>query len=135
MKIENLTQDEVVQLQTLLNKLNPVEVKPVDPLTTMVDDILNEFDFEKVHDPMVAIDRKWASPQMAVPSIRELKDTARYLLINVYNMRQGEYKDTHHEVPVTCGTGGFRATALCNEDQVVDFLKLEFIITEWECEY
>ena len=48
MKIENLTQDEVVQLQTLLNKLNPVEVKPVDPLTTMVDDILNEFDFEKI---------------------------------------------------------------------------------------
>jgi hypothetical protein len=135
MKIENLTQEEVTQLQTLLNKLNPVEVKPVDPLVTMVDDILTEFDFEKVHDTMVALDWKWASTHPSVPSIRDLKDTARYLLINVHNMRMGEYKDTHPEVPVTCGTGGFKATALCNEDQVVDFLKLEFIVTEWECEY
>ncbi len=135
MKIENLTQEEVTQLRTLLNKLNSVEVKPIDSLTTMVDDIMDEFDFEKVQRTMHALDWKWANTQMAVPSISELKDTARYLLIHVYNMRTDEYKDAHHEVPVTCGTGGFRATALCNEDGVVDFLKLEFIVTEWECEY
>jgi hypothetical protein len=135
MKIENLTQDEVVQLQTLLNKLNPVEVKPVDPLTTMVDDILNEFDFEKVHDTMVALDWKWASTHPSVPSIRDLKDTARQLLIKVYQLRKDDYNNTHPEVPVQVATGGFRAIALCNEDGVVDFLKLEFIITEWECEY
>jgi len=134
MKIENLTQEEVTQLQTLLNKLNPVEVKPIDSLTTMVDDIMDEFDFEKVQRTMHALDWKWANTQMAVPSISELKDTARYLLIHVYNMRTDEYKETHPEVPVTCGTGGFRATALCNEDGVVDFLKLEFIVTEWESE-
>ena len=137
MNIENLTQEEVVQLQRLLGKLNPtkqVEVK-VDPLVKMVDDIINEFNFEKVQKTMHALDWTWASIQMAVPSISELKNTARYLLINVYNLRQDEYKETHPEVPVTCGTGGFRATALCNEDQVVDFLKLEFIVSEWECEY
>jgi hypothetical protein len=135
MKIENLTQDEVIQLQSLLNKLNPeTPPKKVDPLTTMVDDIINEFNFEKVQKTMHALDWTWASTQMAVPSISELKNTARYLLINVYNMRQDEYKETHPEVPVTCGTGGFRATALCNEDQVVDFLKLEFIVSEWESE-
>jgi hypothetical protein len=135
MKIENLTQDEVTQLQTLLNKLNPVEVKPVDPLVTMVDDILSEFDFEKVHDTMVALDWKWYSTHPSVPSIRDLKDTARQLLISVYNLRKDEYKETHSEVPVTCGTGGFRATALSNDDGVVDFLKLEFIVTEWEVTY
>jgi hypothetical protein len=135
MKIENLTQDEVVQLQTLLNKLNPVEVKPVDPLTTMVDDILNEFDFEKVHDTMVALDWKWASTHPSVPSIRDLKDTARQLLIKVYQLRKDDYNNTHPEVPVQVATGGFRAIALCNEDGVVDFLKLEFTVAEWECEY
>jgi len=134
MKIENLTQEEVTQLRTLLNKLNPVEAKPVDPLTTMVDDILTEFDFYKVHEVMVAFDWKWASTHPSVPSIKDLKDTARQLLISVYNLRKNEYKETHPEVPVTCGTGGFRATALCNEDGVVDFLKLEFIVTEWESE-
>ena len=35
MNIEKLTQAEVAQLQTLLNKLNPVEVKPADPLPTL----------------------------------------------------------------------------------------------------
>jgi hypothetical protein len=135
MKIENLTQDEVTQLQTLLNKLNPVEVKPADPLVIMVDDILSEFDFEKVHDTMVALDWKWASTHPSVPSIRDLKDTARQLLIKVYQLRKDDYNNTHPEVPVQVATGGFRAIALCNEDGVVDFLKLEFIITEWECEY
>jgi hypothetical protein len=134
MKIENLTQDEVVQLQTLLNKLNPVEVKPVDPLVTMVDDILTEFDFDKVHEVMVALDWKWASTHPSVPSIRDLKDTARQLLISVYNLRKDEYKETHSEVPVQIATGGFRAIALSNDDGVVDFLKLEFIVTEWEAE-
>jgi hypothetical protein len=132
MKIENLTQDEVTQLQTLLNKLNPVEVKPVDPLVTMVDDIMDEFDFEKVQRTMHALDWKWVDTQMAVPSISELKNTARYLLIKVYNLRTNEYNDTHPEVPVQVATGGFRAIALSNDDGVVDFLKLEFVITEWE---
>ena len=135
MKIENLTQDEVTQLQTLLNKLNPVEVKPVDPLVTMVDDILNEFDFDKVHDTMVALDWKWASTQPSVPSIRDLKDTARHLLISVYNLRKNEYQETQPEVPVQVATGGFRAIALSNDDGEIDFLKLEFVITEWEVTY
>jgi hypothetical protein len=136
MNIENLTQEEVVQLQRLLGKLNPtkqVEVK-VDPLTIMVDDIIDEFNFEKVQKTMHALDWTWASIQMTVPSISELKNTARYLLINAYNMRQGEYKDTHPEVPVTCGTGGFTATALANEEGTVDWLKLQFVVTEWESE-
>jgi hypothetical protein len=134
MKIENLTQEEVTQLQTLLNKLNPVEVKPTDPLTTMVDDILTEFDFEKVREVMVALDWKWASTHPSVPSIKDLKDTARYLLIKVYNLRKDKYNDTHPEVPVQVATGGFRAIALSNDSGEVDFLKLEFVITEWEAE-
>jgi hypothetical protein len=134
MKIENLTQEEVTQLRTLLNKLNSVEVKPIDSLTTMVDDIMDEFNFEKVQRTMHALDWKWAGTPMAVPSISELKDTARHLLLNVYNLRTKQYQETHPEVPVTCGTGGFRATALANDDGEIDFLKLEFIVTEWESE-
>jgi hypothetical protein len=72
---------------------------------------------------------------MAVPSISELKNTARHLLISVYNLRKDDYKETHPEVPVQVATGGFRAIALSNDDGVVDFLKLEFIVTEWEVTY
>ena len=134
MNIENLTSEEVVQLQVLLNKLYPTKQVKVDPLVKMVDDIIDEFNFEKVQKTMHALDWTWASIQMTVPSISELKNTARYLLINAYNMRQGEYKDTHPEVPVTCGTGGFTATALANEEGTVDWLKLQFVVTEWESE-
>jgi hypothetical protein len=133
MNIENLTQDEVVQLQRLLGKLNPTPQVEVDPLTTMVDDILDEFDFEKVREVMVALDWKWASAEADIPSMSKLKDTARHLLISVYNLRKDKYTITHPEVPVQVETGGFKATALANEDSgEVDFLKLEFIVTEWE---
>ena len=134
MNIENLTSEEVVQLQVLLNKLYPTKQVKVDPLVKMVDDIIDEFNFEKVQKTMHALDWTWASTQMTVPSISELKNTARYLLINAYNMRQGEYKDTHPEVPVECATGGFVAMALSNEEGTVDWLKLQFVVTEWESE-
>ena len=44
-----------------------------------VDDILEKFDFEKVHAYMVLTGWEWGTP-MHIPSVSELKHTARRLV-------------------------------------------------------
>ena len=68
----------------------------------MIDEILDEFDFEKVHRVMQALNWKWhGSPD--VPSIADLRRTARSLLKQVV------------EVPnlSRTATGGFVAYMEC----------------------
>ncbi len=53
MNIQNLNQNELEQLQILLNKMNPTQPQPklyLDPVNKMIDDIMNEFDFNKVQE-------------------------------------------------------------------------------------
>lgn len=64
----------------------------------MIDEILDEFNFEKVHKVMVSLDWKWNSTD-GVPAIADLRRTARSLLKQVV-----ESKGIH-----SVGTGGFTA--------------------------
>ena len=62
MNIQNLTNQEVEQLQMLLNKLNPprfTERVYLDPVNKMIDDIIENFDFKRVHSVMEHINWKW----------------------------------------------------------------------------
>jgi len=62
-----------------------------------IDEILDEFDFEKVHKVMTALDWEWYSTD-GVPSIAELRREARRLLKDLVNGR-------HQSI----STGGFTA--------------------------
>lgn len=64
----------------------------------MIDEILDEFNFEKVHKVMVSLDWKWNSTD-GVPAIADLRRMARSLLQQVV-----ESKGIH-----SVGTGGFTA--------------------------
>lgn len=64
----------------------------------MIDEILDEFDFEKVHRVMVALDWRYNGHEQ-VPSIGDLRRTARSLLKQVV-----ESKGLH-----SVGTGGLTA--------------------------
>ena len=65
-------------------------IKPTEHQLSLIDDIIDEFNFEKVHKAMTALDWKWAIPitgndgtlELQVPSLSRLKKFARYLLIN-----------------------------------------------------
>lgn len=66
----------------------------------MIDEILDEFDFEKVHRVMLALDWKWyIEGEQVNPSIGDLRRTARSLLKQVV-----ESKGLH-----SVGSGGFTA--------------------------
>jgi len=52
----------------------------------MIDEILDEFDFEKVHRVMLALDWKWyIEGEKVNPSIGDLRRRARSLLQHVVN--------------------------------------------------
>lgn len=49
-----------------------------------IDEIMDNFDFDRVHKMMVAVDWKWGSGEdAAVPDKVKLRQTARYLLQRV----------------------------------------------------
>jgi hypothetical protein len=62
MNIQNLNSEELKQLQSLLNKMNPNSTEKVyfDPVNKMVDNIMDEFNFAKVQNVMDHLEWKWS---------------------------------------------------------------------------
>lgn len=91
-------------------------------LRDMIDTVMDEFDFEKVHAYMTSVGWKWIDREQtktlghkvySVPAIRDLRKTARELLVSV--SKSGE---------ASLGTGGLYAT------KNPGLLKLMFVLTE-----
>lgn len=135
MNIENLTQDEIKSLHTLLGKMLE-EPKPkiiyFDPIDKMVDEIMESFNFDKVYKAMVALDWKWACSEEGVPTIKELKETAEYLLRGAAEYRLlDKYSNVSWEIPMLNATGGFEAKAWCDETKTrIIELQLQFIVAD-----
>ena len=63
--------------------------KPTKHQLSLIDNIIDEFDFEKVHKAMTALNWKWAISitgddgplTLQVPTLDRLKEFARYRLI------------------------------------------------------
>jgi hypothetical protein len=135
MNTENLNTQELETLRTLLNKMAG-ESKPkifFDPVGAMINEILDEFNFAKVHKTMVALDWKWLDNKERIPNLDELRKEAEYLLKRAAELRLGTLSDEHWEVGIACCTGGFQAKAYCDEDKTkITALDLKFIVTEWD---
>lgn len=70
-------------------------------LEKMADNIMSGFNFEKVHNHMVETGWRWCrAANMGVPTIDDLKTTARYLLTRAI---------WEKDLVTSCGTGGFMA--------------------------
>jgi hypothetical protein len=83
----------------------------------LVDEITDEFQFEKVHQTMKALDWKWSGVD-GVPSIGDLRRMARELLQEL--LRNDRYHLT--------GTGGLFAY------RIADTVGLRFEVTSYEVE-
>ena len=97
----------------------------------VIESILNEFDFEKVHTIMTKLDWGWVSDDsnmqvFSVPSVEQLKCLAKQLLNDVLvKGRANKESDIYY----IC-SGGFKATY--NRYLDVDNLELEFIVESWD---
>jgi hypothetical protein len=133
MNSENLTQEELKLLHSLLGRIleEPKQKVYLDPVNQMIDDILDEFDFHKVHKAMKALDWRWVGN--GVPTIDELRNGAHHLLRGAANSRLYEFKNEHWLEGIVNSTGGFQATAYCNESKSkIIRLDLKFVLTEWD---
>ena len=63
----------------------------------VISEIMEKFDFQKVHAVMILTDWKWR--EIRVPTLEELRDHAHWFLINAC-FAEGDY---------TGGSGGFTA--------------------------
>lgn len=136
MNIRNLNPEELKQLQTLLNKMNSQSTEKVylDPVNQMIDDIIDNFDFDKVQSVMDYLGWKWAGDEgLEYVTVAMLIKEARRLLRGAADARLGGYKNTHWEQGIIHGCGGFQAMAFCDEEKTkIVSLDLKFVLTEWD---
>ena len=100
----------------------------------VIESILNEFDFEKVHTIMTKLDWGWVSDEgeddcgviFSVPSVVQLKYRAKQLLEDVLIKGRANTESNTYYI----FSGGFKATY--NRYLDVDNLELEFIVESWD---
>lgn len=97
----------------------------------MINDILEQFNFEKCRMVMRTLGWTWGMPPGRSPDIQDLKNTAKYLMegaikgcLETKTCRPGESYFN--------ATGGLKAQAIKNKYGHLEWLKLEFVLTEWE---
>ena len=92
----------------------------------LIEDILENFDFDKVKKTMNFLGWTWAKLQ-DVPTTYQIMKSARERLEGAYNNAMKNKKDS------CLSSGGLRAFAEYNKkSKVVDFLQLDFVLTSWE---
>jgi hypothetical protein len=130
MNLQNLSKDELLALQQLINKALEQPKPQLNDLEYMIRDIIDEFDFDKVERTMEALNWKWRGE---TPTLYDLRKEAEHLLRGAAKSRLSDFKDTHHDVAIINATGGFEARAYCNENKTkITGLDLAFVITSWD---
>ena len=81
-----------------------------------IDNIMDWFDFDRVHRTMKALRWEWIGAEEKIPCQGEIREKARRLLTDAI---QSE---------TSIGSGGLQVTY----DPIEGFLKLEFVVSEWD---
>ena len=92
-----------------------------------INDIVEHFNWDRVHKAMVALDWKWHDSEGKAPSLGALFRCAVDLLHRAYDGAEIEKED------YMAGTGGFYARAIVDDEtkEIVE-LKLVFELCSWE---
>ena len=94
---------------------------------TMMFDIINNFDFQRVHDVMKHLNWTWYPK--GIPTVDNIIFGAREKIESVIKVCLLEAKpDEEYFV----SSGGLKATAIKNKYGQITFLQLEFVLTSWE---
>jgi len=93
----------------------------------MINNIIDNFDFEKVNKVMIFLDWHWHWAEDGVPNISELKKLAtRHLFNTVKDLEMNNDSDAQS----TVHSGGIKVIGNKRDGKITD-LTLEFIIEDW----
>lgn len=93
----------------------------------MIANILNEFDFIRVHQTMVCLGWKWN--YNGTPAVDGLRNAARKQMDSAIKGCIGEGTAN---IPYSASSGGLKATVEKNINGQIDFIELEFVVSSWE---
>ena len=101
----------------------------IESLKEMRDNIMQEFDFEKVHAVMEALEWGWATGNgfdTVVPEVSDIRKEAITLMNDVID----RYIETGND---WCGisTGGLDVELVVNKDDGLPDLTLKFVVEDW----
>lgn len=110
-----------------MTKLTDLQQK----LSEVIDNIIENFEWEKVRRAMLINEWTWATINGETPTINQLKEVAISLLEEVAVQGMTKGKD------YTISTGGFEAVLKFYDDEYderIANLELKFVIDSWESE-
>jgi hypothetical protein len=93
----------------------------------MMFDILNNFNFQKVHDTMKCLNWTWYPK--GIPTTDYIVFSAREKIESVI---KNCLLDAKPDQEYFVSSGGLKATAIKDDYGQITFLELEFILTSWE---
>ena len=93
----------------------------------MMFDILNNFDFEKVHVVMKSLNWTWYPN--GVPTVDDITFSARERIESVIKACLLDAKPSEEYF---VSSGGLKATAIKDDYGQITFLQLEFVVVSWD---
>lgn len=96
----------------------------------MINDILENFDFEKCRKAMQAVNWTWAF-ENAVPSIERLRKAAENRLRDSMELAK---KGTDSKSTYFVSSGGLKGNAWRNRYGHIEAIRLEFVLTDWDAD-
>ena len=114
-----------------MSKLDYSKITPEQRL--VIEEVMDEFDFESVERHMKAVNWGWATPtsedewNLEVPNISQLKAACRRLLVDAFTAVTMNKEDEHgYDGPCFSSSGGFTVYAWPNNS-----CHVYFAVTDW----
>ncbi len=100
------------------------------PQSLMIEEVMEDFRFKRVHDTMAFLNWKWATTTGGeVPTIIELRRAARQLMVETCKLALDSDLVGEH-IPFAIYSGGLKATVFKSKcGKHIDNIELAFILT------
>lgn len=95
----------------------------------MIDNIMDNFEWDKCVKAMKALNWTWALVP-GYPQESDLKKTAKYLIESAIKGALSS-KLLRNDEPYFSSTGGLKASVSKNKHNHINWINLEFILSEW----
>ena len=112
--------------------------KVTDRQRVSIDEVMDTFDFEKVHQYMIYANWGWAKPNsndpmnLEVPDVFEIKSALRKMLVDTFSrMTLLKEENPNIEYPINSSCGGFAAYIYPNDTCEVYF----YVTSCWTEDY